>query len=79
MSLYFQTKINGILYTLRAVPTPDFPAKEIPYTDQLKSQFVDIIENHSIAAITEAEKPLVHALAADQVREYNAAVAKDAA
>ena len=79
MSLYYQTKINGILYTLRAVPTPDFPSKDIPYSDQLKDQFTDIIQNHSALALEEAERPLIHATAAAQVAEYNAAIAKEAA
>lgn len=79
MSLYFQFKSNGVLYTLRAASTPEFPSKEIPYGDHLKEQFRDIAENHSVEALKIAERPIIQKLAEQQVHEYNEAMKKDVA
>ena len=79
MSLYYQTKVNGILYTLRAQATPDFPSKEIPFADPLKALFDDIVETHSFEALRVAERPIIQKLAEQQVHEYNEAMKKDAA
>lgn len=75
MTIFEQFKINGILYTIKAVPTADFPSKEIPYGDHIKAQFRDIAENHAALALENVERPAVLATAAAQVKEYETAQA----
>lgn len=75
MTIFDQFKINGILYTMKAVPTAEFPSKEIPYADHIKAQFRDIAENHAILSLEQVERPAVLATAAEQVREYNGIMA----
>lgn len=70
MNIFLQLRVNGILYTLKAQTTSEFPSKEIPFGDNLKEQFKDIIENHAALAMEEVERPAIHATAAAQVREY---------
>ena len=75
MYIYDQFKINGISYTIKAVPTAEFPSKEIPYGDHIKAQFRDIAENHAALALENVERPAVLATAAAQVKEFHEATA----
>ena len=77
MTIFDQFKINGILYTIKAVPTTEFPSKEIPYADHIKAQFRDIAENHAALSLEKIERPAILATAAEQVREYNEAQAAE--
>lgn len=76
MTIFSQFKINGIHYTLKAVPTKEFPSSEIPYEDHIIAQFKDICENHAALALEKVERPAVLATAAAQVREYEAEKSK---
>jgi len=62
MSIFAQFRYNGILYTLKAQPTRDFPSDTLPYGEQLEQAFKDIAENHSAAALEAAETPNIHQL-----------------